>query len=176
MGMMIDLRPDAGPALIVGGGAVATRKAKGLAEAEFRMTVIAPVIDDVIRALPWVTVIERAFEPSDLPSDAAYSLVFACTGSRAVNKEVGRLARAARIPVVVADSQPESTFFTPAVIRDGDLAIAVSTGGASPTLARSIREQIVAALGPGWGKVVGLARSERRKRLAAKTAPTDGEP
>ena len=166
---MIDLRPDAGPALIVGGGAVATRKAKGLAEAEFRMTVIAPVIDEAIRALPWVTVVERAFEADDLPLDANYSLVFACTASRAINREVGRLARAARIPVVVADSQPESTFFTPAVIRDGDLAIAVSTGGASPTLARSIREQIVTALGPGWDTVVRLARAERQKRLGAKS-------
>lgn len=173
--MMIDLRADAGPALIVGGGAVATRKAKGLAEAEFRMTVIAPQVDGAIRSLPWVTVIERDFHPADLLANAGYSLVFACTASRTVNAEVGRLARAARIPVVVADAQDESTFFTPATIRDGELAIAVSTGGASPTLARSIREQIVAALGPGWGKVVSLARAERRKR-PGKTSAGEKQP
>ena len=176
MGMMIDLRPGMGPALVVGGGAVAARKARGLAEAAFPMTVIAPVVDPIIRDLPGVTLLERAFQAHDIPSDARFSLVFACTSSREVNKQVGSLARAARIPVVVADSQPESTFFTPAVIRDGDLAIAVSTGGASPNLASAIRDQIVAALGTGWATAVRAARSERLQILASKPPPGQDAP
>jgi precorrin-2 dehydrogenase/sirohydrochlorin ferrochelatase len=79
------------------------------------------------------------------------------------------LARSVRIPVVVADAQSESTFFTPATLRDGQLAIAISTGGASPTLARTIREKIAAALGPGWGQIVLVARGEREKRLGRRT-------
>lgn len=173
--MMIDLRSEAGPALIVGGGKVAARKAKSLAEAEFRMVVIAPVIDDSIRALPWVTLIERAFSADDLLVSAPYALVFACTDSRPVNREVGRLARAARIPVVVADRQAESTFFTPATLRDGDLAVAVSTGGASPKLASLIRQRVAAAIGPDWAKSVGAARLERDARLGRTAAPKDEE-
>ncbi len=165
---MIELRPEAGPALIVGGGAVALRKARNLAEGEFRIAVIAIEISDRLRQQPFVTVYERGFEDSDMDAAAPWALVFACTSDRAVNRRVGELARARNIPVVVTDAQDESTFFTPATIRDGDLAIAVSTGGASPSLAKAIRERIVAALGPGWGTVTYLARQERQKRLAEK--------
>ena len=171
--MMIDLRAEAGPALIIGGGKVATRKAKSLAEAEFQFVVLAPEIDVSIRVLPWVTVIEREFAPTDLAESALYSLVFACTDSREVNKLVGQLARAARIPVVVADRQAESTFFTPATLRDGDLAVAVSTGGASPGLAASIRTRIATAIGQDWARNVYLARKERDARLGRKSPPGD---
>ena len=169
MSMMVELRPEAGPALVVGGGAVALRKARNLAEGEFDFTVISPELLDDIRHLPFVTIIERPFEDADIEV-RPWSLVFACTGDRDVNRHVGELARRRRIPVVVADRQDESTFFTPATIRDGDLAVAVSTGGASPYLAKYIRERIVTALGPRWGQVVYLARQEREERIAAKRA------
>ncbi|KAA0240868.1 MAG: bifunctional precorrin-2 dehydrogenase/sirohydrochlorin ferrochelatase [Dehalococcoidia bacterium] len=164
MGLIIDFQPVAGHALVVGGGTVATRKVKSLAEAEFATTVIAPAVSSEIRLTPRTTVVEREFQPADLQQEPAWALVIACTGSREVNREVGRLARLARLPVLVADARNESTFFMPAVIRDGDLAVAVSTGGASPGTARWIREQIVGAIGPGWAKMVSLARAERETR------------
>ena len=168
MSVMIDLQPSAGPALVVGGGAVALRKVRNLAEGEFRVTVIAPDILDEAALLPFVSVVRRAFEDSDIAAAPPWSLVFACTSEREVNRRVGELARARNIPVVVTDRQAESTFFTPATSRDGDLAIAVSTGGASPGVAKLIRERIVSALGPGWGTVARLARQEREGRLAAR--------
>ena len=167
MSLMIDLQPAAGPALVVGGGAVALRKVRNLAEGEFLITVISPDVLDEIARQPFVSVVPREFLDADIEAEPAWSLVFACTNSRAVNRRVGELARMRSIPVVVTDRQAESTFFTPATIRDGDLAIAVSTGGASPGLAKTIRERIVAALGPGWGNVARLARQERESRLAA---------
>ncbi|MEO8540472.1 MAG: bifunctional precorrin-2 dehydrogenase/sirohydrochlorin ferrochelatase [bacterium] len=173
MSMMVEFLPDAGPALVVGGGDVALRKVRNLAEGEFRVTVVAQEIVERIRQQPFVTVVERAFEDSDLEASPPWALVFACTNDREVNRRVGALARAHNIPVVVTDSQEESTFFTPATIRDGDLAIAVSTGGASPGLAKYIRERIVTALGPGWGGVTYLARQERQKRLAEKRGPRE---
>ena len=106
MGMMIDLRPEAGPALIVGGGAVAARKAKALAEAEFQMVVMAPSILESIRLLPRTTVIEREFAPTDRAESALFSLVFACTDSRMTNRTIGQLARAARIPSSSVTSSP----------------------------------------------------------------------
>ena len=166
--MMVDLQPGAGPALVVGGGQVAARKVKALAEAEFVVTVIAPIVRESIRLAPHTTVHEREFDPADLDARWGYALVFACTDQRGVNKEIGRLARLANIPVVVADAQGESTFFTPAVLRDGDLAVAVSTGGASPAAARMIREKILAAIGPGWQSILSAARREREEHLAKK--------
>ena len=168
MSVIIELRPESGPVLIIGGGAIAERKARTVASGEFVLTVIAPEIRDRIRNLPFVTLHERAFQADDLPGDPRWALVMACTDDRAVNQEIGRLARAANIPVLVADRQAESTFFTPATIQDGELRVAVSTGGASPTLAKFIRERIIMALGPGWGSMAYIARVEREERLAKK--------
>jgi siroheme synthase-like protein len=168
MSILIELLPDAGPALIVGGGNVALRKARNLAEGEFRFTVIAPQFHAEFSTLPWATTITRRFEPADIDAVPQWALVFACTDDRDVNRRVGQLARARNIPVVVTDRQRESTFFTPATIRQGEVAIAVSTGGASPGLARLIRERIVASLGPGWAQLASAARRDREERLAAR--------
>ena len=162
MSLMVELQPSAGPALVVGGGAVAERKVRGLLEAGFRVTVVAPEIGEAIRAAG-VECRVRSFEARDI---AGHAIVFACTDSREVNHAVGEAARAAGVLVVVADSQEESTFFTPAVHRDGDLVVAVSTGGASPALAMEVRDRIAAALGDGWDERVRVARSERQERLA----------
>lgn len=166
---MIDLQASSGPALVVGGGAIAARKVRALVEAEFAITVVAPLIAGEIRRAPAVTLVERAFESGDLEHAVGFAVVFACTDSREVNQRVGVEARARHIPVVVADAQAESTFFTPATLRDGELAIAISTGGAAPALARNIREKIAAALGPGWGEAVAGARRERELRLGRRT-------
>jgi siroheme synthase-like protein len=165
---MIDLQPSSGHALVVGGGVVAARKVKALVEAEFAITAVAPDIRPEIRLAPFVTLVEREFEAGDFDAPHPYSVVFACTDSREVNRLIGTEARRRNIPVVVADRQEESTFFTPATMRDGDLAIAISTGGASPGLARLIRERVAAAVGPGWGQVAWAARQERQARLADK--------
>jgi siroheme synthase-like protein len=163
MGLLIDLQPAAGHALVIGGGEIATRKVLTLAEAEFQVTVVAPTISERIRVAPFVMLKERSYEPEDLTS-RPWALVFACTNDRAVNRGIGLEARRLRIPVVVADARDESTFFNPAVIRDGDLQVAVSTGGASPGLARRIREHIVTALAPRWSNLVYQARFEREQR------------
>lgn len=164
MGMLIDLQPTMGHALVVGGGVIATRKLKSLVEAGFRITVVSPEVSAEIRRHPGITIQARAFAESDITHEPRPALVLACTNDRETNREIGRIARREHIPVVVADAQAESTFFTPAILRDGELAIAVSTGGASPTIAREVRERIVAALGPGWGDIVRIARSEREKQ------------
>lgn len=172
MSVLIELRPAAGPVLVIGGGVVATRKARTMASGGFAVTVIAPAIADKIRELPMVTLQQREFEATDLSGSTRWALVMACTDDRAVNRQIGELARAANMPVLVADRQAESTVFTPAIIQDGDLRVAVSTGGASPGLAKAIRERIVTALGTGWGASVQRARTEREGRLARKRSGT----
>jgi len=174
MGLMIQLQPGFGRALVVGGGQVALRKVKALADSQFEMTVIAPVISKEIRVAPFVTVIERRVELADIDADR-YAIVFACTDDREVNAAIGRTARAKGLPVLVADAQDESTFFTPAILRDGDLVIGVSTGGASPALARKIREQIAGAIGVGWHRSIQMARVEREQRLGRGRLPQEDD-
>jgi precorrin-2 dehydrogenase / sirohydrochlorin ferrochelatase len=164
--LMVELLPSAGRALVVGGGAVAERKVHGLLEAGFRVRVVALEVLDSI-GQPGVEVLKRPFEAGDVAGNA---IVFACTNSRKVNRAVGAAARDANVPVVVADSQEESTCFSPAVHRDGDLQVAVSTGGASPVLAREVRDQVAAALGTGWAERVQAARTARQERLAGAAA------
>ena len=174
MGLMVVLQPGFGRALVVGAGKVAARKVKALTDAEFVVTVIAPAVLDEIRVAPSVALVERTFQAADL-EPGHYSIVFACTDDREVNAAIGQAARAKGIPVLVADAQDESTCFTPAVLRDGDLVVGVSTGGASPALARKIREQIAAAIGGGWQRALGLARQEREARLGRAPSSTIAE-
>lgn len=163
MSVLIELRPEAGPVLVVGGGTIAARKVRTLVEGGFAVTVVAPGIGPDVRALA-VESLERPFEAEDM-SAKPWALVLACTDDHAVNRTVGGMARECCIPVLVADAQDESTFFTPAVFRDGALQVAVSTGGADPSLAKSIRERIVSALGTGWGERITAARKARDGRL-----------
>jgi siroheme synthase-like protein len=174
MSVLIELRPSAGPVLVVGGGAVALRRVRNLSDGGFSVTVIAPSILGEIRGLPGVTCFARAFIDTDIADGASrWALVLACTGEREVNRRIGEAARAHAIPVVVADSQDESTFFTPATLRDGGLQVAVSTGGADPALAKALREKIAGLLGPGWSNVVEEARRARESRLGRQGEPTD---
>jgi siroheme synthase-like protein len=172
--VLIELRPEAGPVLVVGGGAVALRRVRNLSAGGFSITLIAPSIVEDLAGLPGVDCAARGFDEADITgAEPRWALVLACTGERALNRRIGELARSRGIPVAVADSQEESTFFTPATLRDGGLQVAVSTGGADPALAKQIRERIAASLGPGWANVVEVARRARRARLGRAGDPAD---
>ena len=163
MSVLIELRPESGPVLVVGGGAIALRKARTLVDGGFAVTVVSPVITADLQSIA-ARCTEREFEDRDI-SEQRWALVLACTDDRDVNQRVGSSAREKGIPVLVADAQDESTFFSPAVFRDGALQVAVSTGGADPSLAKTIRERIVGALGTGWGERIAAARRTRQDRL-----------
>lgn len=163
---MIELQPSFGPALVVGGGQVALRKVRSLAEAGFATTVIAPDFLQDILELANISIEERGYVRGDCGS---FAIVFACTDDRETNRRIGEECREEGIPVLVADAQDESTFFSPAVHRDGDLAVAISTGGAAPRLAQEVRDTVVAALGSGWAERVAAAREERDQQLGRQT-------
>lgn len=160
--MIVELQPSLGRALVIGGGVIALRKVRSLVEGGFVCLVVAPEIDEALAALPAVECERRPFVPADITRER-WALVFACTDSREVNRTAGESARASGIPVVVTDAQEESTFFTPATLREGRLAIAISTGGAAPAVTRALREQVGAALGEGWAERVEQAARERKR-------------
>ena len=92
-------------------------------------------------------------------------LAFAATDSREVNSAVAREARERGIFINVADKPSEGSFALPSTLRRGRLQVAVSTGGASPTLARSIRGELEEQFGPEWA---GLVEELRRRRSAGE--------
>ncbi len=98
-----------------------------------------------------VEIQRRPYEYGDL--EGAY-LAFTATDSREVNAAVAREAREGGVPVNVADRPTEGDFAVPSTLRRGGLQVAVSTGGASPTLARRIRSELEEVFGPEWAGVV----------------------
>jgi uroporphyrin-III C-methyltransferase/precorrin-2 dehydrogenase/sirohydrochlorin ferrochelatase len=149
------------PVLVVGGGAVAERKIRMLLEAGARPAVVAPRLRRGIRE--WVAegrVEHRApaFDPEQL---AGQRLVFAATGDGALNRSVYRAAEDRQVAVNVVDDRAASRFISPAVIDRGLVQVAISTGGASPVLARRLRALIERVLPAGIGVVATAALALR---------------
>ena len=165
--IMLDLTDV--PVLVVGGGRVAQRKVEGLLRAGADVTVVAPHIDDGVRGLP-VRVVERSYEPRDL--DHA-RLVITATNEAAVNAVVSADATRRGIWVNSADDPANCTFTLPAVARDGDVTVAVATGGASPALSSHLRGEIEAWLGEIGAGDAAATLAEQRAQLHAAGKSTE---
>jgi len=148
------------PCLVIGGGEVALRKAQALTEAGARVTVISPEIDSRIEDCARVEVVRRVFEPGDTEG---FALVFAATGDREVNARVSAEAAANSIPVNVVDDPELCTFIVPAVVRRGDLMIAVTTSGKGPGLSKRIRRKLEDVIGEEYGPYVALLGDLRER-------------
>jgi siroheme synthase-like protein len=143
--------------LVVGGGPVALEKASGLLDCGARVTVVAPELAGDLRDLS-VELIERRYETSDL--DGRF-LVIAATSDTELNRRVRADAEARALLCNVADVPELCSFILPAVYRRDPIAIAVSTGGASPALAQRIRSEIAAVVGPEHAELARTLRTLR---------------
>ncbi len=158
--------------IVVGGGAVAERKARALLAAGARVRVIAPTCTGGLstlvqsRALEWVA---RPYCPGDL-ADAF--LVIAATDDTRVNHAVAREAQERGCLINVVDDPDYCNFITPAVVRRGDLTIAISTGGDAPALAGYVRRQLEQEFSEEWAIYVQLLAS-LRDRIAAQYPDPD---
>jgi uroporphyrin-III C-methyltransferase/precorrin-2 dehydrogenase/sirohydrochlorin ferrochelatase len=155
------------PAVIVGGGEVAARKAQLLLEAGASVRVVSPMLGAELQALYATQRIEHraeVFTPSVL--DGAV-LVIAASGVRAVNAAAAAAARARGIPVNTVDDLAHSDFILPAIVDRSPVVVAVGTSGNSPVLARFVRERIEALLPPTLGRLAAFA-GRWRKRVARR--------
>ncbi|MDF2927613.1 MAG: bifunctional precorrin-2 dehydrogenase/sirohydrochlorin ferrochelatase [Paenibacillaceae bacterium] len=135
------------PCFVAGGGLVAERRIASLLEAKAKVKVVSPAFTDAI--LQWadeglIEAIVRLYEPED--QDGAY-LVIAATNSAEVNERIRARAAASGQLVNMAERPERGDFIVPSVVRRGKLVIAVSTLGASPIVAASIRREIEASFG-----------------------------
>jgi precorrin-2 dehydrogenase/sirohydrochlorin ferrochelatase len=145
--------------VVVGSGEVADRKTRRLLQARTEVVVISPEVRPELGSVV-AEVHRRPYEAGDL--EGAY-LAFAATDARDVNAAVAEEAKKRGIPVNVADRPSEGDFVLPSVLRRGGLQVAVSTGGASPTLARRIKGELEEAFGPEWAGIVEELRVARLK-------------
>ena len=152
--------------VVIGHGAVRDGKVHGLLVAGAdRVVVLAPgapggsdlpVDDDRVTVLP------RAWKPRDL--DDAF-LCIASSGDARERDEIARAARDRRVLVNVMDDVANCDFAAPAVVRRGDLAIAISTGGRSPAAAKRLREMLGDRFGPEWEELIEILRVVREDTL-----------
>ncbi|RAV06350.1 bifunctional precorrin-2 dehydrogenase/sirohydrochlorin ferrochelatase [Paenibacillus sp. YN15] len=141
------LRLEDKPCLVVGGGSVAERRIASLLEARAKVKVVSPEMTETIGL--WaregrIEALQRPYLPED---QAGMYLVIAATDNASVNDRVLELARRHNRAVNMAERPELGDFIVPSVVRRGKLVIAVSTLGASPTVAASVRRQIEACFG-----------------------------
>jgi precorrin-2 dehydrogenase/sirohydrochlorin ferrochelatase len=125
---------------------------------------VSPEITDRLAGLVGAGAIgefyQRGYDSGDLDDCL---LVIAATNDAAVNRKVWEDAEARRMLVNVVDVPPLCNFIVPSIMRHGELTVAVSTGGASPVVARAVRQRIEAEIGPEWGELVALLRATRKE-------------
>jgi precorrin-2 dehydrogenase/sirohydrochlorin ferrochelatase len=151
--------------LVVGGGEVAERKIESLLGTRAIIDVVSPVVTSRILLLATEKRIQlhrRTYETDDC-KDSAF--VFSATDDGAVSQAVFRDAHAAGALVNTADEPSLCDFIMPAVVRRGDVAIAISTGGTSPGLAARLRQKIARLIGPEYGQLAQLLARSRAQIL-----------
>jgi len=153
--------------IVIGGGRVAVRKIMGLIPSGAKIIVVSPRIEkeleDLVSAgeIRWI---KEAFRDELMDQFPETLLVFGTTDIRDVNVEIHRAAAQRNVLCNIADVPDLCTFIVPAVIVQGDLMIAVSTGGSSPALARRIREDLERRFGPEYAFMTRLM-GELRKEI-----------
>jgi siroheme synthase-like protein len=143
--------------LVVGGGRVAHEKVEGLHACDARITVVAPRVAPALERLD-VEVVRRRYRADDL--DGRF-LVVAATSTTSVNRRVFRDAEARSVLCNVVDVPDLCSFILPAVHREGPIAVAVSTGGASPALAQRLRDDVAAVVRPEHAELADRLRALR---------------
>ena len=156
--------------LVVGGGRIGLEKIQGLLVCRADVAVVAPEVDPGVRALAdggeimWVA---KTFETSDLDGSL---LVIAATADTEVNTAVFEAARARSMLVNVVDVPALCNFVLPAISRRGPIAVAVSTSGASPALAKRLRREIDESVGDEYATLASMLDEQRE--WAKSTLPT----
>jgi len=149
--------------LVVGAGKIGESKIRSLLAARAKVRVIAPWATPAVEAWERAGVLTRQareFEAADLDSTF---LVVAATSSIKVNDQVYREAHRRQVLCNVVDDPERCDFYYPAVVRRGDLQVAISTAGKSPALAQRLRREFEAQLAPvyaGWIEELGRIRKQ----------------
>ena len=157
--------------LIIGGGEVCTRKAETMMRYGGRVTIVSPVFTDELEQ--WardgrVELRRKRYDESDL--DEA-SIVIASTDDACINARIARDCRRRKLPVNVVDVTHLCEFIVPAIVETGSIQVAISTGGKSPALARTLKEDLKRAIGDEYVEVNDVLGTLRPG--AKKVLPTD---
>jgi uroporphyrin-III C-methyltransferase/precorrin-2 dehydrogenase/sirohydrochlorin ferrochelatase len=166
------LKLNGRPCLVVGGGKVAARKVALLARSGADITVVAPSLCDgliTLRKQGSIKVLDRGFQDGDIDGKV---LVIAATDDERINRHVSAAANNQRIPVNVVDCPELCSFIMPSLIDRAPVQVAVSTGGASPVLARLLRARLESFIPAAYGRLAKLV-NEFRQQVKDRFPVTD---
>ncbi|MGC2491600.1 precorrin-2 dehydrogenase/sirohydrochlorin ferrochelatase family protein, partial [Candidatus Binatus sp.] len=138
-----------------------------------RVTVVSPSLSPALKALVarrLVTHIAREYQRGDIRGCV---LVYAATDDPKLHRELAAEARALGIPINVVDIPELCTFISPAVVKRGELQIAISTGGASPAFAARLRQALEDQFGAEYALTLEVLRAARRRLHAEEIDPAD---
>lgn len=153
------------PCMVIGGGKIAEGKVEGLLEAGAIVEVISPALTPRLHELVAQRRIkyhERVYRAGDL---AGTLMVICATNIPTVNQQVWHEANENHQLVNVVDDTPRCNFIAPAILRNGDLTIAISTSGKAPALAVRLKEKIQKQIGPENARFLEIA-GQLREPLA----------
>lgn len=151
---------DGRKGLIVGGGTVALRKVQKILPYGPQLTVIAPDIRAEIAAIPGLRLLREAFSEQLLDA-RDWCFVIAASDDRDVNRQIAALCKTRKIPVNAVDDRAACSFLFPALVRRGSLSVGISTGGASPSGAVYVKEQLDALLPDNLGEILSWLDARR---------------
>ena len=153
--------------LVFGGGPIAEDKIAKLQSTGAQVTIVSPTVTPNLQA--WAHRGDFQWQPREYQAgdmEGAF-LSIAATNDRQVNHEIFQEAERLGVLINVVDDPEQGTFIAPAVVRRGQVTLAISTGGASPALARKLREALTEAAVLEWAdlaRVLSLARKVVKKR------------
>ena len=163
--------------LVVGGGAVATRKVITLLECGARVTVVSPDVSDRLQELARsgasLTIKKRSYRNRDL--DGMW-LVIGATDDETLNRRISEDAENRNMLCNIADRPEVCNFILPSIVQRDDLVIAISTSGNSPALAKKLRQILENQFGKEYGDFLQLLGAVRRKLLSAAHEPESHKP
>ncbi len=167
----VSLNLEGRPCVVLGGGPIAEQKVINLLEAGARVTVISPEVTprlDGLEAQGTVRITRRPYRRGDL---YGAFLAIAAGEDRAPNREIWEEAEQERVLLNAVDDTPHCHFIAPAIFRQGDLSVAVSTAGKSPALGVRVRDRIGALIGPEYAAFLDLLGGLRAEVAAREPDP-----
>jgi precorrin-2 dehydrogenase/sirohydrochlorin ferrochelatase len=147
--------------VVIGGGKVAERKVSDLLQCDAQVVVISPQVTNIIADWAdkgYITWLRKDFEDGDL---LGACLAFLATDNSLVNRHVANICREQGILVNAVDDPENCDFYIPAVLRRQSLAVAISTGGKSPLLARKIKEDLEEVITEAYGEFAEILGEQR---------------
>jgi precorrin-2 dehydrogenase / sirohydrochlorin ferrochelatase len=153
--------------LVIGGGAVAERKVRRLLECDASVCIVSESLSEDLQRLQEAGQIRYLAAGYAATFLDGIFMVICATDDRTLNEQVMQDCRSRGIPVNVVDDPDRCDFILPSIVEQGDLIIAVSTGGKSPALAKRLRKEMERQYGAEYRELVNIL-GELRKRIMAK--------